>query len=147
MQMHFEELDETKYEIDERLTRKESMKLLNRYRTFKLGTNEYDIKVTSTYTTEPRTFNNQFSSNVEDTVVRKLEYMQTIEDAVNRMNDPDERRIIIEGYLSREKHNWVKMSAKLHLNKTDYYILRHKALISFASSLNKEVFKYPRKIG
>lgn len=127
-------MDETLYEIDERLTRKEALKLLKRYRTFKLGTKGYDLKVTATYTTEPKSFSNQFNSPVKDTVIRKIEYMQTIEEAVNRMNDADERKIIIEGYMGRGKHNWIMMSEKMLLNKTDYYKLRNKALVSLASS-------------
>ena len=145
MQMHFTEINLDAYEIDERQTKQEAMKLLNRYRVFKLGAKDYDLRLTATYSIEPKTFSNQFSSNVEDNVIRKLDYMLMIEDAVNQITDADERRVIIEGYLSKEKHNWIKMSDKLHINKTDYYNLRNRALISFASALNKEVFKYPRK--
>lgn len=145
-QLNFTEINDEIYEIDERQTRQEALKLLTRYRTFKLGAHDYDLKLTATYSIEPKAFSNEFSSNVEDNVVRKVSYMQMIEGAVNRITDPYERRIIIEGYLGKEKHNWIKMSMLLHMNKTDYYILRNKALVSFASVLNKEVFKYPRVI-
>lgn len=141
-QIHFEELDEHLYEIDERLTIKEAQRILKRYRNFKLGLNVYDTKTTSTYSIEPRSFSNQFNSNVENNVIRKLDYMQTIEHAVNKIPDADERRILVEGYMGKTKHNWIKMSQSLLISKTDYYKKRNAALVSFACALNKEVLKY-----
>lgn len=141
-QLYFAELDETLYEVDEKETRNKALSIIKRYREFTTGAKEYSLKVTSTYTIEPRTFNNQFNSSVEDNVIRKLDYIIAVENAVNRMNDPDERRIIVEGYMSNEKHNWIKMSSIFHISKTDYYRKRTKALVSFARALNKEVFKY-----
>lgn len=146
-QLEFPDLKNQVYEIDERLTMQEARKMLTRYRQFKQGAKGYDLKLTATYSIEPKSFSNEFSSQVEDNVIRKLDYLFMIEDAVNRMNVADERRVIIEGYMSKEKHNWVKMSQLLILNKTDYYILRNRALVNFAIALNKEEYKYPRVEG
>ena len=145
MQMGFTELNLDEYEIDEKQTKQEAMKLLTRYRLFKLGVINYDLKLTATYSIQPKHFGNEFHSDVESNVVKKVSYMQMIEEAVNKIPDADERRVIIEGYMSKEKHNWIKMSDKLFMNKTDYYKLRNRALITLASLLNKEVYKYPRK--
>ena len=144
MQMGFTELNLDEYEIDEKQTKQEAMKLLTRYRLFKLGVINYDLKLTATYSIQPKHFGNEFHSDVESNVVKKVSYMQMIEEAVNKIPDADERRVIIEGYMSKEKHNYVKMQAKMHMNTTNYYKLRNKALISFAVVLNKEVFKEKR---
>ena len=142
-QLKITEINDQVYEIDEEQTKKEAMKILKRYRTLKLGLRGYDLKVTSTYSIEPKTFSNEFKSTVEDNVIRKLDYLLLIEETVNQMSNADERRVIVEGYLGKEKHSWLKMSAKLFMNKTDYYKLRNKALVTFARMLNKEVYKYP----
>lgn len=143
-QLEITEINEQVLEIDERQTTQEALRLLKIYRDSKLGMRGYDIKVTASYSIEPKAFGNEFRSNVEDNVIRKLDYLMMIESAVNEMHDPDERRIIVEGYMGRDKHSWVKMSGKLFMNKTDYYKLRNRALITLARLLNKEVYKYPR---
>ncbi|MGL4521586.1 MAG: ArpU family phage packaging/lysis transcriptional regulator [Bacilli bacterium] len=139
-QVCFSEFDEGFYEIDSRQTVKEALKILKRYRAFKLGFREYEVKVTASYSLEPKTFSNEIRSSVEDNVIRKLDYLKAIEDAVNRITDPEERLIIIDGYMSKHKHNWIKMSERLLLNKTDYYVKRNNALVHFAIALNKEVY-------
>mgnify|MGYP005610882631 CR=1 FL=1 len=141
MQMHFTEINLDAYEIDERQTKQAAMKLLTRYRLFKLGATDYDLKLTATYSIQPKHFGNEFHSDVESNVVKKVSYMQVIEEAVNKIPDPDERRVIVDGYMTNEKHNYIKMQQRLHMNTTNYYKLRNKALISFAVVLNKEVFK------
>ena len=144
MQMGFTEFNLDEYEIDEKQTKQEAMKLLTRYRLFKLGVINYDLKLTATYSIQPKHFGNEFHSDVESNVVKKVSYMQMIEEAVNKIPDADERRVIIEGYMTNEKHNYIKMQQKMHMNTTNYYKLRNKALISFAVVLNKEVFKEKR---
>jgi hypothetical protein len=83
---------------------------------------------------------NQFNSSVENNVIKKIEYMQAVEHAVNKIPDADERRVLVEGYMTKDKHSWIKMTTMLHINKTDYYILRRKELVSLACALNREVF-------
>ena len=145
-QLEFTEVKEEVLEIDERQTISEALRLLKIYRESKLGFKDYELKLTPTYSSEPKMFGNEFKSTVEDNVIRKLDYLLLIENAVNQISDADQRRVIFEGYMGKEKHNWVKMSAKLFMNKTDYYKLRNRALVTLARLLNKEVYKYPRVI-
>lgn len=138
-------LDEAEYELEARLTSKEALRILRQYRKLNQGFTGYDTKVTATYSLMPRTFSNQFHSSVEDKVLKKLEYLEWVEHGVNKMSNAYEKQVIVEGYLGKEKHNWIKMSEMFHLNKTDYYILRNKALLSFAIALHKEVYKITEK--
>ena len=64
MQMGFTELNLDEFEIDEKQTKQEAMKLLTRYRLFKLGVINYDLKLTATYSIQPKHFGNEFHSYI-----------------------------------------------------------------------------------
>ena len=137
-QLHFAELDETQLDVDK--TKQAALNILKKYRTYKQGAREYDLKVTASYSIEPKAFGNEFRSNVEDNVIRKLDYMIEVENAVSRMNNAEERQIIIEGYLSNKKHDRNRMCELLCIEHAQYYRKRISALINFAYALNKEVY-------
>lgn len=137
-QLHFLELDET--EIDVNKTKAAALSVLKKYRAFKQGATAYNLKVTASYSIEPKAYGNEFRSNVEDNVIRKLDYMMEVENAVSRMNNADERQIIIEGYLSDKKHDRNRMCEMLCIENAQYYRKRISALINFAYAINKEVY-------
>lgn len=138
-QLHFLELDETEIDVDK--TKAAALSVLKKYRAFKQGATAYDLKVTASYSIEPKAYGNEFRSNVEDNVIRKLDYMTEVESAVSRMNNEDERKIIIEGYLSDKKHDRNRMCEMLCIENAQYYRKRISALINFAYAINKEVYQ------
>ncbi|MGU3443305.1 ArpU family phage packaging/lysis transcriptional regulator [Bacillus cereus] len=61
-------------------------------------------------------------------------FVWKIEDAVDKLNCI-EQHILREGYMTADKHNWVKMSRKLNVSRTIYYEHRDKAFESLAKKL------------
>ncbi|PGZ45709.1 ArpU family transcriptional regulator [Bacillus anthracis] len=79
-----------------------------------------------------------------DTIASTDEFKQyafiwKMEQAINNLNFI-EQQIIREGYLSKEKHNWVKMAGLLNMSKSTYYEYRLQAFESLARKLKIEVY-------
>jgi len=66
-------------------------------------------------------------------------FIWKIEDAVDKLNCI-EQHILREGYMNADKHNWVKMSRKLHVSRTIYYEHRDKAFEGLAKKLKIVVY-------
>lgn len=66
-------------------------------------------------------------------------FIWKIEDAVDKLNCI-EQQILREGYMTTDKHNWVRMSRKLNVSKTIYYEQRDKAFESLAKKLKIVVY-------
>ena len=60
--------------------------------------------------------------HLKDTVeYKQFKNMWKLEYALKNALNEFEREIIEEGYLTKEKHNWVRMTMKLRVSKTTYY--------------------------
>lgn len=112
-----------KYEINEQQTIKAAESALQQYRAFKTACTL-------------RSHNNA-GANIE----RKVSYIQIIEEAVEHLGNDDERYLLKKVYMGREKIKWLPACDQLYLNKTDYYKLRKKALLSLSINLNIEVYQ------
>ncbi|MBW3493235.1 ArpU family transcriptional regulator [Bacillus sp. FDAARGOS_1420] len=66
-------------------------------------------------------------------------FVWKVEDAVDKLNYI-EKQILCEGYMTADKHNWVRMSRKLNVSKTIYYEHRDKAFESLAKKLKIVVY-------
>ncbi|WP_130068869.1 ArpU family phage packaging/lysis transcriptional regulator [Bacillus albus] len=66
-------------------------------------------------------------------------FIWKMEDAVDKLNYI-EKQILREGYMTVDKHNWVRMSRKLNVSRTIYYEHRDKAFESLAKKLKIAVY-------
>ncbi|PGS69282.1 ArpU family transcriptional regulator [Bacillus cereus] len=67
-------------------------------------------------------------------------FVWKVEDAGDKLNCI-EQQIIREGYMTADKHNWMRMSRKLNVSKTIYYKYRDKAFESLAKRLKIVVYE------
>lgn len=111
-----------KYQIDESLTVKEAQDVLRQYRQYKQACALRDL--------------NKVDSNIQ----KKLEYIQIVEEAVKHLDNKDEQDLVKKVYMGSNQMKWLSACDELYLNKTDYYKLRKKTLLSLAITLNIEVY-------
>lgn len=123
--------------IDEEETKKRADLLLKQYRTFvRLADEEYEPKITTTYSLSPRSVTNQVSRQVENAVVLKVtaqEEIVKINRAINKLNAYDRQRLF-DKYISRKEYSDKKLIMDLCESEGGYYKKLKKALLRFAEA-------------
>lgn len=123
--------------IDKERTKQNAIDLLSQYRTFvRLADEEFEPKITTTYSLSPRSITNQVSKPVEDAVVWKVTAEQElikINKAINKLNAYDRQRIF-DKYISRKEYSDKKLISDLNESESGYYYKLGKALLKFAEA-------------
>ncbi|ABS23180.1 ArpU family phage packaging/lysis transcriptional regulator [Bacillus cytotoxicus] len=115
-------------------TKKNVLKALKKYRLCQNSLSKEDKKRIISMVE-----NGDYQSIEHTEEFKQCAFMWKVEDAVSHLNFI-EKQIIQDGYMTADKHNWVKMSQKLNLSKTPYYEKRDKAFERLAKMLKIVVY-------
>lgn len=115
-------------------TKKNVLKALNKYRLCRKSLSNEDMKRVIAIVE-----NGDYQSIEHTENFKQCAFMWKVEEAVGHLNFI-EKQIIREGYMTDDKHNWVKMSQKMNLSKTPYYKQRDKAFEELAKVLRIAVY-------
>lgn len=120
-------------EINEKMTRRNVMKLLEQYHSLRrLAGRQYEQKLTASYTLEPRG-DGGTSKPVEDMVTRKvsaIEIINHIHDALNKLNG-QQRKLLWEHYTISAPSEY-EIVTKFNISVATYYRKLEKAQLAFA---------------
>ncbi|PGS83977.1 ArpU family transcriptional regulator [Bacillus cereus] len=83
--------------------------------------------------------NDDYQSIERTEEFQQYAFIWKVEDAVGKL-DGIEQQIIREGYMTADKHNWMRMVRKLSVSKTSYYEQRDKAFEKVATQLKIAVY-------
>ncbi|MCP0885904.1 ArpU family transcriptional regulator [Ligilactobacillus sp. WILCCON 0076] len=124
-------------ELDIKTTKKKVDELLSQYRTFvRLADEEFEPKVTTTYSLEPKSLTNQIHRPIENAVVFKVtaqEEILKINKAINKLNAYDRQRLY-DKYLCKRQYPDKILIAKYIESESGYYKLLERAQLRFAES-------------
>ncbi|KRF58768.1 ArpU family transcriptional regulator [Bacillus sp. Soil745] len=134
--------------IDREKTRDAVESALEKYRFYLLTIPEERLpKVTATYSLAASAPSNQFHSSTETAVINKVdyerkrvEYIETIRKAVNRLNFK-EREIIIKRYLCEDEVYDYEIYNNIGYSERRYYRLKARIFYKLAFILRIEVYK------
>ncbi|MFC4389126.1 ArpU family phage packaging/lysis transcriptional regulator [Gracilibacillus marinus] len=135
-------------EVDRELTKSEVEAALEKYKIYLLMEPiEYQPKITASFSIVPPTYNNQFHSNTEEIVVKKIDmenqrrkFLKWVQTCVNRLPH-QERSIIVKRYLNAEEIYDYETYNDLGLSERTYYRVKPKALLRLAFIMRIEVYK------
>lgn len=123
--------------IDKEKTKERVVNLLSQYRAFvRLADEEFEPKVTTTYSLSPRSITNQVSKPVEDAVVLKVTAEQElikINKAINKLNAYDRQRIF-DKYISRSEISDKVLIMNYSESESGFYKRLNIALLKFAEA-------------
>lgn len=137
-------------EIDRELTKKAVESALEKYRFYLLTVPEEKLpRITPSYSIVPPSNTNEFHSSTEDAVINRvdgererLEYIERIRRAVNRLNIR-ERELIIKRYLEEDEVYDYEIYNELGMSERRYY--RYKGRIFYKLAFILKVEKYKGK--
>jgi len=129
-------------------TKEKVEEALETYRLLLLSEPEEKLpKITQTFSIVPPSNTNQFHSSTEDSALTNVaneefrqRYIETIQKAVNRLNN-DERVIIVELYLGKDRKLDKEVYLKLNMSERTYYRVKAKAFYNLAIALRLEVYE------
>ena len=121
--------------LDTKATIKEVAKVLEHYKTLKMIAGEnYVSKITAVFSFEPRSYTGTVRNPIEEHIVRQetaRNYMDKIEQTVNKIHDPYLRQVIVEKYIKSNVSD-IAVYMDLGYSSTEFYRLLDKAMIEFA---------------
>lgn len=134
-------------EIDRELTKKAVESALEKYRFYLLTIPEEKLpRITASYSLVPPSNTNEFHSSTEDTVIdrvdgerERLEYIELIRKAVNRLSSR-ERELIIKRYLEEEEVYDYEIYNELGMSERRYYRYKGRIFYKLAFILRIEIY-------
>ncbi|QGH35157.1 ArpU family transcriptional regulator [Gracilibacillus salitolerans] len=135
-------------EIDREKTRKKVESILENYRMYLLmDPEDFQPKITSTFTITPPTPNNTFHSSTEDTAIKRIDldkkrknFILWVQRSVNRLSQ-QERSIIVCRYLTNEDIYDYEVYNELGFSERKYYRVKSRAFYKLAFIMRVEVYK------
>ncbi|EOO05012.1 ArpU family phage transcriptional regulator [Bacillus cereus str. Schrouff] len=121
--------------VNRKKTMRKVLKALTEYRKCKRELSELDKR-----RVEKAIQNDAYEDLTGTKIYRQYKNIWKLEHALKNALNEFEREIIEEGYLTKEKHNWVRMTMKLKVSKTTYYKGRREAFSRLAHALEIVVY-------
>ncbi|WP_121614773.1 ArpU family phage packaging/lysis transcriptional regulator [Virgibacillus halodenitrificans] len=121
---------------------------LEKYKMFLLmDPEDYQPKITSSFSLVPPTLNNEFHSSTEETAIKRIdderkrrEYITKIQKAVNRLAY-QERTVIINRYLKEDEIYDYEVYNELGYSERKYYRIKARAFYKLAFILRIETYE------
>lgn len=135
-------------EIDREKTKEAVESALEKYRIYLLTVPDEKIpKITATYSLLPPAFTNEFHSPVEEAVIHKvdkekerLEYIEWIRKAVNKLNFK-EREMIVKRYLDDVERYDYELYNEMGMSESKFYRIKVRAFYKLAFALKIEIYE------
>lgn len=121
--------------VNRKKTMRKVLKALAEYRRCKRELSEEDKRQM-----EEAIRNDDYGDLIGTNIYKQYKNIWKLEYALKNALNAFEREIIEEGYLTKEKHNWVRMTMKLKVSKTTYYKGRREAFSRLAHALGIVVY-------
>ena len=134
-------------EINRKETRDKVEAALEKYKIMLLmEPEEYEPKITASFSLASSAPTNEFSSTTEETAIKKMEserkrreYITKIKKAVNRLNH-QERTVIIKRYINEDDIYDYEVYNELGYSERKYYRIKSRAFYKLAFILRIEIY-------
>ena len=124
-------------EIDKTFTKRNAYEVLSLYRRYaRMAGEEYNPKITATYSFEPKSggFTSKATENQVTQRVTACDEMEAIYKAINRIIDPCVRQVIIEKYCKWHIKQDKAIYTDLGYSESEFYRMLERGAIEFAEN-------------